>query len=168
MRINRIVFASIQILIYASISSSVAQQILNFKRVESKGFFVIEIPTALHVSNDLLSTIEFKSANGGTKVDVGVVEGNSAVVSFSEANAREGNLVAGYTPCASLPPKYRVNRNGVIAFSCYTANAKIVYDLEKFEPGSRLSMHIEYPSDERVYWDPAIGVMVKSLVRSRQ
>jgi hypothetical protein len=69
-------------------------------------------------------------------------------------------LAAGYSPCRTLPPTYRINKNGLAAFSCIGRNGLIIYEVEKFNKSSQLLMHIEYPIDEKKYWDKAIEIMV--------
>ena len=145
------------------INASRAENVVTMASFRSAGFFSVKIPTALHVSEDLGSAVDFMSSDKVTKADVEYLSGQSAgSIIFAEEDAK-GNANAGYSPCASLPPAYKLWKGDVVAFSCIGKNGKIVYEYEKFGHGRQLLLHIEYPVAQRKYWDEAVKQMVVSL-----
>lgn len=144
-------------------SESGADSSVMMASFRSAGFFRFNIPSQLHVTENRSSSISMASSDRLAKADVVTKTGLPGRIVIADQHAKEGNSTAGYSPCASLPPSYRLQRADIEAFSCIGKNGKIVYEYSKFQSGRQISFHIEYPITQRKYWDEAVKQMVQSL-----
>jgi hypothetical protein len=77
-------------------------------------------------------------------------------------NDPKGDMDLKRSDCTQWPPSYYVLKERLAAYSC-TKGDKVTYYAARYSPSGSVSLYVEYPQTQSVFWDKAVARMSASM-----
>jgi len=119
----------------------------------------VDVPISIVAEVKDFEVTKFRSADG--LVNLYIMTVTETRPGFP-GNDPEGDMNLRRSDCDGWPPKYKISKANIAAFSC-TKGPTIKYYVAKYNSSGEVSLYAEYPAERRAMWDRVVRRMARSL-----